>query len=494
MTHPGTDPTDDPVRRLLDLLDGVRPSGDGWVARCPAHEDRHASLSVGTGDDGRALVNCHAGCAQEAVVGAVGLRMADLYPRTDPRPARGSAPGRETRYRVRMADGSLSAECIEHVRLDHADGTKRLWWKRDGRKGLRGVSPTSFALYRIDDLVSSGSDRAVIVEGERAADALHDLDISVVGTVTGAATIPCRDALLALSGLDVVLWPDGDGPGRQHMTRIAAELDGIARSMVWVTPPSDIPTGWDAADAAPDHARRLIAEARPAEASPAVVVQVVVPQPPSPMAVARKLVADRFTGADGLPVIRAWRGGYCAWDGRCWPERDAATVRAETYAYLEHAIYEVETKFGIELRPWDPTKSKVANVLEALAAVTHLPPTVQPPAWLAGEGLPDPHDLVVTANGILHLPDRRLLPHDPRFFVGHRAASRALARSSDPRPTGASPWPGSSAPTSTRTASGRTGSHTTPRRSAGPGCPPSNGTWRPPGGPAGPPWRVRSSA
>lgn len=413
----------DPVRLLLDRLDGVRPSGDGWVARCPAHEDRHASLSVGTGDEGRALVTCHAGCGPEAIVGALGMGMADLYRRieTPVPPARRAskrAGGGEMRYRVRMADGSLSAERIEHVRLDRGDG-KRMWWERDGHKGLRGVSSTSFALYRIDDVIASGAERVVLTEGEKAADALHALGVPAVGSVTGAAAIPCRDALLALSGLDVVLWPDADDPGQQHMGRIAAELVGVARSVARVEPPADAPAGWDAADAAPDQARRLIAQARPGETTPASMGPVIVPAPSAPMGVARKLVADRFSDPSGMPVILAWRGGYCAWDGRCWPERDIATVRAETYAYLEHAIYEVETKLGIEQRPWDPTKSKIANVLEALAAVTHLSPTVQPPAWLSGADMPDPHDLVVTANGILHLPDRRLLPHDPRLFVGH---------------------------------------------------------------------------
>lgn len=73
--------------------------------------------------------------------------------------------------------------------------------------------------------------------------------------------------------------------------------------------------------------------------------------------------------------------GRQAWDGRCWPERDVATVRAEAYRYLEHAAYVKD----LELLPWDPTRTKVANVLEALSAVTHLPPTVQPPTWLDGE-------------------------------------------------------------------------------------------------------------
>jgi putative DNA primase/helicase len=45
---------------LLARLTGVEPSGDGWTARCPAHEDRHNSLSVHH-RDGHWLVKCHAG-------------------------------------------------------------------------------------------------------------------------------------------------------------------------------------------------------------------------------------------------------------------------------------------------------------------------------------------------------------------------------------------------------------------------------------------------
>jgi len=46
---------------VLDKLDGVRRSGSGHAARCPAHDDRHASLSVGEGEGGRVLLKCHAG-------------------------------------------------------------------------------------------------------------------------------------------------------------------------------------------------------------------------------------------------------------------------------------------------------------------------------------------------------------------------------------------------------------------------------------------------
>jgi len=36
--------------------------GNSGVACCPAHGDKHPSLSVGTGGNGQLLLNCHAGC------------------------------------------------------------------------------------------------------------------------------------------------------------------------------------------------------------------------------------------------------------------------------------------------------------------------------------------------------------------------------------------------------------------------------------------------
>jgi hypothetical protein len=69
---------------LLERLQEVRSVGTGrWVARCPAHEDRSPSLSVRELDDGRVLLHDFAGCEVEAVLGAVGLNMAALFPPRD---------------------------------------------------------------------------------------------------------------------------------------------------------------------------------------------------------------------------------------------------------------------------------------------------------------------------------------------------------------------------------------------------------------------------
>ena len=63
---------------LLNRLKGVRKSGTGWTAQCPSHDDRHNSLSIHHGD-GKWLLKCHTGCTVEAITGAIGLTLADLF-------------------------------------------------------------------------------------------------------------------------------------------------------------------------------------------------------------------------------------------------------------------------------------------------------------------------------------------------------------------------------------------------------------------------------
>lgn len=56
------------VNELLQMLDNVREGDNGWTARCPSHDDKQNSLSIGTGDDGRILLKCFAGCSIEEIV------------------------------------------------------------------------------------------------------------------------------------------------------------------------------------------------------------------------------------------------------------------------------------------------------------------------------------------------------------------------------------------------------------------------------------------
>ena len=48
------------LTELLPKLKGVRRNGRGWMALCPAHEDRNQSLSVREQGD-KILLYCHGG-------------------------------------------------------------------------------------------------------------------------------------------------------------------------------------------------------------------------------------------------------------------------------------------------------------------------------------------------------------------------------------------------------------------------------------------------
>ena len=70
------------IARLTDLF---KPYKDGYLCRCPAHEDKTPSLHICDKDD-KVLVYCFAGCDPESITGSLGLQMKDLYHQSDMTP------------------------------------------------------------------------------------------------------------------------------------------------------------------------------------------------------------------------------------------------------------------------------------------------------------------------------------------------------------------------------------------------------------------------
>jgi putative DNA primase/helicase len=135
----------------------------------------------------------------------------------------------------------------------------------------------------------------------------------------------------------------------------------------------------------------------------------LLPAPSAPMDVARVFVGERYVH-EGMLKLHHWRGGWWHWRGSHWVELEQRAMAAEAYRFTERAVY--ATKKGDV--PWSPTKAKIANLLDALAAVVHLPEDVTMPGWLEGtvyDGL-----LVSVANGLLAVGHRELLEHTPAFF------------------------------------------------------------------------------
>lgn len=69
-----------PIDTVLARIDAKQTGPGKWLAKCPAHDDRTASLGIKCAADGRVLIHCFAGCHVEQVIDALGLTFADLYP------------------------------------------------------------------------------------------------------------------------------------------------------------------------------------------------------------------------------------------------------------------------------------------------------------------------------------------------------------------------------------------------------------------------------
>jgi hypothetical protein len=143
---------------------------------------------------------------------------------------------------------------IQHVRYDFDDDTKQMWWQRGFKTSLNGLDPKSFPLYGTRH---EGSIVAIVVEGEKCADALASVmerkQTDVLGTVLGAPRLPHDEVLEDLARYDLLyLWPDNDDKGRTLMQRLGDKLETLGRdpSTIRLIDPSPLaPTdGWDAAD------------------------------------------------------------------------------------------------------------------------------------------------------------------------------------------------------------------------------------------------------
>jgi putative DNA primase/helicase len=145
---------------------------------------------------------------------------------------------------------------------------------------------------------------------------------------------------------------------------------------------------------------------------------VLVLNPNDPLPSAREYVTRQHTVADVL-TLRHQHSVFYAYDASvgAYHEHDDATVRARLYRFLELAYRPSDPEADARVR-FQPTRSKVENVLDALRAVCNLPSAQRPPCWLVTPRLPlAPFDILACPNGLLHIPTRTLHPATPQFFT-----------------------------------------------------------------------------
>jgi hypothetical protein len=201
---------------ILSRFAHVRRSGDGWMAHCPAHDDRNSSLSITQRED-KVLMYCHAGCAAEAVCAAAGIQISELFADA-PRESRIVAEYNYTNERGVLLYQVLRFE-PKGFRQRRPDGNGGWDWKLSG---VRRV------LYRLADVIRTKS--VLVVEGEKDCETAAKMGI--VATCNAGGAGKWRDEYSeCLRGKRVAIVVDADGPGRKHAQQVAASIFGKAESV-----------------------------------------------------------------------------------------------------------------------------------------------------------------------------------------------------------------------------------------------------------------------
>ncbi len=242
------------VNHITEILESLhaRRSGSGWIARCPAHDDKAPSLSLKITETGRLLAYCHAGCTFDEIRQALGLAGERFTSSnnsnnsgSNPTPEQIEAQGKALRiwknskparmdhpyllrkkiqpHQLRQITDSLiiplqdSSGDLWNLQFVHTDGTKRF---------LRGGRTKS--LFTVLGEPSSEG-RIYIAEGFATGATIHELTGKPVFVAFSASNLPAVALTVrqAFPKAEIVLAADSDEAGERYSEAAAREINGL---------------------------------------------------------------------------------------------------------------------------------------------------------------------------------------------------------------------------------------------------------------------------
>lgn len=349
---------------VASALGNHKGSGDQWYAACPVHDDKHASLSIKSADDGKLLVNCHAGCPREEVISA--LKARGLWRGSQVRTAVPSAPAprpvavikpRESRTVVATYD-----YCDEHgvllyqkIRYEPKGFSQRV---PDGNGWSYKLGNVRRVLYRLPDLMAKPARAVFVVEGEKDVDRL--IALGRLATCNDSGAGKWGDHLSAtLAGRTVFVVADSDEPGRAHARLVGSSLlRGDCK--VYTIDFTELPEHGDISDWLDTHDVKILVQrcseatkgapvdadglritrvqrdeqpqTAPApdphpESQPESNVRSITSAPKEPMKYSEDDLGRQFmaTRLDGLRYCHDW-GQWLLWNGRVWAVDKTAEI------------------------------------------------------------------------------------------------------------------------------------------------------------------------
>ncbi|BAP88868.1 bacteriophage-like protein [Burkholderiales bacterium GJ-E10] len=362
--------------------------------------------ATGDGGDIFALIAAHLGANVHTDFPRVLDAAADLLGRSR------SLPARKTKKDAPVDDlGPATAK------WDYLDATGKLIavvyrYDPPGRKKefrpwdakrRKMAPPDPRPLYNQPGLVTAS--QAVLVEGEKCAQALIDAGFNATTAMHGANAPVEKTDWSPLAGKAVLIWPDRDKPGWEYAAQAAqAVLSAGAKTCHILYPPEEAAEGWDAADAIAEgfdvaafltHGPRLQMHDVAMDAEPVVGSDESVWGTEDALALAftRRYHRD-------WRYVAAW-GRWLVWEGRRWRTEDTLAATDLIRSVCRHAAVRADNpKVAAKL-----ASSGTVSGVERLARADrrHAATTDE---WDA-----DPW-LLNTPGGVIDLKTGRQRPHE----------------------------------------------------------------------------------
>ncbi len=216
---------------ILNKLNGVKRLADNsFMARCPAHPDKIPSLHITPTDDGKILLKCQAGCQTEAIVTALGIKMADLFSDAPVAPAPKKIVAE---YSYQDERGQ---ELFQVIRFEPKNFSQR---HRNGSgEWVWDLKDVKRVLYHLPELTRVLGETVYMVEGEKDTDNLWKWG-KVATTSPGGANAWHDEYADYLVGKRVCLIPDKDSAGMSYARQVANSLFGKASELKVILLPGD---------------------------------------------------------------------------------------------------------------------------------------------------------------------------------------------------------------------------------------------------------------
>lgn len=301
-----------------------RIGGDEHQAICPFHEDTKPSFNF---NNKTGQYYCH-GCNKKGNAIHFYAKVNDLDTKRDfKKILKGIAndfgiPWEETKHRLANTYDYVDVEgnlIFQVCRMDPKDFRQR----RPGNNGnwiwnLKGIDPV---LYNLPQVTKASE--VFIVEGEKDADTL--IDLGLIATTCPMGAKKWRDDYNEpLKGKDIVLIPDNDLDGKEHMAQVATSLNGQAKSLRLIELPglpskgdvSDFVTGFDDKADAAERLSILVENAGPYTPPKKATIEDVILKagdfinldiPP------KKTLLNPWLTEQSITLMSGWRGTGKTW-------------------------------------------------------------------------------------------------------------------------------------------------------------------------------------